>query len=62
MMEGLTNTWVNTLDENQVTFRNISPGEYTFKIKARLRNQQWDDNHLATVSIYSPSFMVDMVC
>ena len=52
MMEGLTNTWVNTLDENQVTFRNISPGEYTFKIKARLRNQQWDDNHLATVRVY----------
>lgn len=51
LMEGLENTWTNTLGENQVTFRNISPGEYTFKVKARLRNQEWDDTHIATITI-----------
>ena len=52
LMEGLENTWTNTLGENQVTFRNISPGEYTFKIKARLKNQQWDDTHIATMNVH----------
>ena len=52
LMEGLENSWTNTLGENQVTFRNISPGEYTFKVKARLRNQEWDDTHIATITIH----------
>lgn len=52
MIEGLDNTWSNTLDENQVTFRNIAPGEYLFKVKARLRNQNWDDSHIATIKIH----------
>lgn len=48
----MENTWTNTLGESQITFRNISPGEYTFKVKARLRNQEWDDNHVATLKVY----------
>ena len=52
LMEGLDNTWTNTLGENQITFRNLSPGKYTFKVKARLRNQQWDDNHVTTVKVH----------
>ena len=40
------------LFRSQITFRNISPGEYTFKVKARLRNQEWDDNHVATLKVY----------
>lgn len=51
LIEGLTNTWINTLSENQVTFRNLSSGEYTFKVKARLRNQEWDDSHIAILKI-----------
>lgn len=49
MMEGLDNIWYNTHDENQVTFRNISPGEYTFKVKSRLKNQDWDEVNIATL-------------
>ncbi|WP_291530321.1 hybrid sensor histidine kinase/response regulator transcription factor [Bacteroides sp. UBA939] len=52
MIEGLEKTWINTLGENLITFRNISPGEYTFKVKARLRNQEWDDSHIATLRIH----------
>ena len=48
----MENTWTNTLGESQITFRNISPGEYTFKVKARLRNQEWDDNHVVTLKVY----------
>ena len=52
MIDGLENTWINTLGENLITFRNISPGEYTFKVKARLRNQEWDDSHIATLQVH----------
>lgn len=38
--------------ENQVTFRNLSPGKYTFKVKARLRNHDWDDNRIATMKVH----------
>nr|WP_044655497.1 two-component regulator propeller domain-containing protein [Bacteroides acidifaciens] len=51
LIEGLEDNWTNTLGENQVTFRNISPGEYTFKVKARLRNQEWDDDHIASLKV-----------
>lgn len=50
MMDGLDNTWNNTQGENQVTFRNISPGNYTFKVKARLKNQDWDEDNIASLA------------
>ncbi|RAZ85455.1 hypothetical protein DK853_43105, partial [Klebsiella oxytoca] len=45
--------------ENQVTFRNIAPGEYTFKVKAKLKNQDWDEGHIAsrTVHIHPPFWL-----
>ena len=33
MMEGMDNSWYNTEDDNTITFRNVTPGKYTFKIK-----------------------------
>lgn len=51
LIEGLTSDYTNISDENQVTFRNLSPGEYTFKVKARLRNHEWDDSHIATMKV-----------
>lgn len=51
-IEELGNTWTNTQGENQVTFRDLSPGKYTFKVKARLRNQDWDDHQAATLKVH----------
>lgn len=50
LMEGLDNNWYNTQGDNQVTFRNIPPGSYKFKIKSRLKNQQWDEANIASLS------------
>lgn len=52
MIEGLENVWANTQGENQVTFRNIAPGEYTFKVKAKLKNQDWDEGHIASMTVH----------
>lgn len=51
MMDGLQEVWSGSLEDNQVTFRNISPGEYTFRVKARLKNQDWDEENIATLNI-----------
>ena len=51
MMEGLDNNWYYTLDENNVSFQNIPHGNYTFKVKARLRNQGWDEANIASIPI-----------
>jgi signal transduction histidine kinase/ligand-binding sensor domain-containing protein/DNA-binding response OmpR family regulator len=52
MLDGLDKMWYNIQDENQITFRNIPPGQYTFRIKARLKNQEWDESGMASLSIH----------
>lgn len=46
-MEGLGKTWFEIENENRITFRNLPPGEYTFKVKARMRNQEWGKDFTA---------------
>lgn len=56
MMEGLEDVWYSTQGENQVTFRNIPPGEYRFKVRTRLRNQEWEERMAALPISISPPF------
>lgn len=51
-MRGLEKAWYNITDQNQLTFRNISPGNYTFQVKARLKNHDWDEITLAALPIH----------
>lgn len=53
-MEGLGKTWFEVENENKITFRDLQPGEYTFKVKARMRNQAWNDNFTAIQIIIAP--------
>lgn len=52
-MEGLDRTWYDTEGEQQITFRNIDPGKYIFRVKARLKNGEWDEKilHPYTLSL-----------
>ena len=43
MLKGLENSWYTVTDSNNVTFRNIPPGNYCFQVKTRIRNQEWAD-------------------
>lgn len=56
MLEGLEKAWYNTQGENQVTFRNLSPGTYVFKVKTRIRNQEWDKKVASLVIRIQPPF------
>ena len=51
-MKGLDEDWHNTLGDTHVTFRDLNPGHYTFQVKARLRNGDWDNNSMAETSFY----------
>ncbi len=58
MMEGLENRWYNTQGERQVTFRNIPPGKYTFRVKTRLRNNEWEEKTAAlSITIHPPFWL-----
>ena len=48
-IEGLEDNWVNIGEESQMVLRNIPPGTYIFRVKARLRNGDWDESHVAAV-------------
>lgn len=50
-IEGLEREWVNIGEENQITLRNMPFGTYTFRVKARLRNGEWDEKNVATMSV-----------
>lgn len=50
-MEGMEKVWYNIEEENSVTFHNVVPGEYTFKVKARLKNGDWDENNIIPLKI-----------
>ncbi len=56
MLKGLEDTWYNVGNEKKVTFRNIPPGHYEFKVKTRLRNQGWSNEISSVRIIISPPF------
>ncbi len=50
LLKGLEDTWYNLGGEKQVTFRNLPHGSYEFKVKTRMRNQEWS-NQITTLEI-----------
>lgn len=51
MMKGLDDQWYETEGDNEVTFRNLKPGDYTFFIRAKLKNQDWEDASIEKLQI-----------
>lgn len=56
MLKGLEDTWYNLGGEKQVTFRNLPHGSYEFKLKSRLRNQEWSDEITSLDITIQPPF------
>ena len=51
MMKGLDDQWYETEGDKDVTFRNLKPGKYTFIIRAKLKNQDWDEASSAELKV-----------
>lgn len=43
MLKGVEDAWYTATDPNNITFRNIPPGNYRFLVKTRIRNQEWSE-------------------
>ena len=53
-LKGADDSWYQTNGENHVTFRNIAPGKYTFKVKAAIRNQNFSEEFTYLNIIITP--------
>lgn len=51
MLDGSDKSWYNTEGDNAITFHNMASGEYTFKIKVRLKNGEWNEKDVASIHI-----------
>ena len=50
-LEGSDKKWNHLGNQNSVTFRNLLPGEYTFKVKASSPDAVWSDKNIASIDI-----------
>lgn len=53
-MQGLGRNRFLLDEENQVTFRDLDPGHYTFKVRAKLRNQEWNGSFTTLQIVIHP--------
>uniref|UniRef100_UPI00359C330A hybrid sensor histidine kinase/response regulator transcription factor n=1 Tax=Bacteroides ovatus TaxID=28116 RepID=UPI00359C330A len=51
-MEGISKDWHEIQNEHQAVFRDMAPGNYIFKVKSCLRNQPYDESHIASIKIF----------
>jgi len=50
-LDGSDKKWNQLGNLNSVTFRNLLPGEYTFKVKASSPDDVWSDTNIASIDI-----------
>lgn len=56
-MEGIEPGWFNTGSENEAIFRNLPPGHYTFKVRARIRKGEWNEETSLSFYIAPPIWL-----
>jgi len=53
-MEGFDNDWVNSGSRRFVTYTNLNPGEYTFKVKSTNSDGVWNENFSQMKVVITP--------
>jgi len=56
-LEGLKNLWSNPSSNYFVSFANLRPGKYLFKVKSQLPNTSWSEAAVFSFTIISPFWM-----
>ena len=55
-LDGFDPDWTTTGAQNRgVTYNNVDPGEYTFRLKAQTKNGVWSENDVALKVIIAPA-------
>jgi serine phosphatase RsbU (regulator of sigma subunit) len=55
-MEGFDEQWVNIGNQREVNYTNLSPGTYTFKVKAANNDGLWNEKGISVKVIITPPF------
>ena len=55
-LEGFDKDWIYSGNHNEVTYNNLNPGEYIFKVKATNSDGVWNDNATQIKLIINPPF------
>ena len=50
MLKGLNNNWIDKGSNNEVTFTNLPPGNYTLLVKGSIKDGTWS-SHVASINI-----------
>ena len=56
MMEGFTDKWLDLGGENDITFTNLDPGEYVFRVKGKNSKGIWNKKGVSIKVIITPPF------
>ncbi len=56
MLEGFDKDWINSGNRRDVTYTNLDPGNYIFKIKGTNSDGYWNEEGLAVSLIINPPF------
>ena len=51
MMKGLSDKWYYNGSDHDVMFRSLSPGHYTFVLRAKLKSQDWEEATTTQIDI-----------
>ena len=58
ILEGLENDWNYVGNQRTATYTNLSPGKYTFRVKAANNDNQWNEQGTSITIIITPPFWV----
>ena len=53
-LEGFDNDWLHIGQRNTATYTNLNPGTYSFKVKARVPGEQWQQRARALTLVITP--------
>ena len=57
-LQGLENKWVHSGNRNYVSYSNLSPGKYIFKVKAQNQDKQWTEHSKELfIEIFPPFYL-----
>lgn len=51
MLDGIDSDWSMPMHDNYVVYRNLPPGKYNFKVRARLPDEDWNNTTMASMTL-----------
>ncbi|MEO6175689.1 MAG: triple tyrosine motif-containing protein [Flavobacterium circumlabens] len=62
LLEGFQNDWSEWSTKSSVNFKNLSPGKYTFKVRAKYANTILQNSAVYTFVVLKPWYLTNLAC